>query len=104
MNSGYKVGDTYRIITLSCFLHINNGGDIDDIPEEEQYLEGVIKYITPEGGLVIEMEQSVLSSDLDGTLDTTLFSGKDIKEVYPDFDGEDNRKYCVPFYDGYPFF
>ena len=102
LSEPYKVGDTYCLMSLGYFLHLEAGGDEDDYPEDKQYCECTIKYMTPEGGFILEApERSV--GYYDGTFDTCRFSGKEIKAEYPDFDGDDDADYIVPYYDGCPF-
>ncbi|MBQ5888829.1 MAG: hypothetical protein IIW77_06110 [Bacteroidaceae bacterium] len=102
MSKDYKIGDHYLQMTLGYFLHLDEGGDEDAYPENEQYADCIIRYITPEGGLVMQVLDSAGSGD--GTFDTSSFTGEMIKEIYPDFDGDDDAWYFVPYFEGYPFY
>ena len=99
----YNVGDTYYQMTLSYFLHLEGGGDEYAFSEDEKFSKCTIKYITPEGGLILEAPNDSVGF-YDGTFDTCQFSGKMIRSDYPDFDGDDNVQYIVPYYDGCPFY
>ena len=89
-------------MTLGYFLHLDGGGNEDEYPESERYSDCIIRYITKEGGLILEVLD--LESCVDGTFDTSLFSGGMIKEEYPDFVGDDNVWYFVPYFDGCPLY
>ena len=102
MNKDYKVGDRYQQMTLGYFLHLEDGGDEDCYPESDRYSDCIIRYITKEGGLILEVLDSIGNGD--GTFDTSLFTGGMIKEEYPDFDGRDDAWYCVPYFDGCPLY
>lgn len=102
MDKKIQVGDPYRLTSLSYFLHLEDGGSEDSFPEEEKYYECTVKYITPEGGLILGLNAP--GKVHDDTFDTCLFSGKEIKAEYPDFDGPVDAEYIVPHYDGCPFY
>ena len=103
MNEEYKIGDTYYQMTLSYFQHLEEGGDEDDFLEEEKYCKCIVRYVTPEGWLIMEENDSSLIS-ADGTFDASRFLGKEIKSVFPDFEGDDETEYIVPYYDGHPLY
>lgn len=103
MNEEYKIGDTYYQMTLSYFQHLEDGGYEDDFPEEEKYCKCIVRHVTPEGWLVLQEDNSWRAFD-DGSFDACRFLGKEIKSVFPDFEGDDETEYVVPYYDGHPLY
>lgn len=94
---GYKVGDKYEQMTLGYFLNLQEGGDDEYLGEE--YIECTVKYVTQEGFLIMDTN----GNDTDDTFELSLFSGREIKKYYPDFTGDDDKKYFIPYYEGSPF-
>ena len=95
----HTIGSNYKQITLGLYEWLVNGYDEDDY-FDKQYYNTTIKYITKSGSFILEINEDIV----DGTFDTSLFTGKEIKEYYPDFNSEDNKKYCVLYEDDSPFY
>ena len=94
-----KIGDNYKQITLGFFEWLCEGNDDDDYIGK-QYYDTTIKYITKSGSFILEINEEII----DGTFDTSLFNRKEIKKYYPDFDGDDKKKYCVLYEEDSPFY
>jgi hypothetical protein len=62
----------------------------------------MLPVITPTNGLILEINDEDALHD-DG-VSPSLFYGKEIKEYYMDFDGDDETLYCVMYEDESPFY
>lgn len=96
-----EVGGEFRMTTFDFFVWVDNGGDPEEFKGKKFY-ESRVKYITPTGGAIIELLDEDAFTDMG--IETSLFSGADIKEVYPDFEGDDKTMYSVPYEEGSPFY
>lgn len=101
LKENFKIGDTYELTTYKCFEFLCKGGLIEDYKGKKFY-ESKIKYITPTNGLILEIDDEDVLYD-DG-VSPSLFYGKEIKEYYMDFDGDDETLYCVMYEDESPFY
>ena len=86
---GYKVGDRYELMTFDYFQYLEDGNSEDEYLDEKYY-DCTIMYIT-RWRLILGSDDCDLKYD-DGC-GHLLCSGKDIKEIFPDFKGDDNKQY-----------
>ena len=95
----YIVGDKYNQPTFE-YYEWSCENDNDELFNGKMYYDTTIKYITNTGGLILEVNENVV----DETFDTSMYSGKMIKEYYPDFTGDDDKEYCVHYEPDSPFY
>jgi hypothetical protein len=95
----YSVGDEYIMTSRGFFEYILNGGCKDNYPFVKEYKCTVV-YIIENGGVILKVNDPIT----DDTFDSSLLFGNLVKTYFPDFDGDDNETYCIPYYDGCPLY
>lgn len=87
-----QIGDEYILVNLNYLEYLieGNAPESYNFPKE---VKTIIQYISSTNGLILKL--------IDGYYDNqeTLRFGKEIKQFYPDFNGDDNESYIV-LYDG----
>ena len=97
-----EVGEPFKMTTFDYFMYVDSNGGNPEGYQGKEYYESIVRYITPTGGAIIELLDEDAFTDMG--IETSLFSGADIKEVYPDFEGDDKTMYSVPYEEGSPFY
>ena len=97
----YKIGDEYKLYTINYAEHIDRYGEETEFYGREYYV-CTVKHITITGGLILELNEDIDYGD--GSFDTSIFTGKEIKEIIPDFNGDDDIGYCVLYEENSPFY
>lgn len=100
-NNKFKIGDDFDLMTLDYSEWFNENIYTNDEYQGKKYHKSTIKYVTPTNGLILEIKDDLLFCF---DLDTSLFKGSEIKEVYNDFEGDDDTMYCVLYEENSPFY
>lgn len=99
VKSVYNIGDEYQQMRLNYHYFLENGGKEENYPYPKYY-NCTIKYITDVGSFILEINETID----DDSFEMCMFSGEDIKKIFSDFEGDDDKEYCVMYYDNSPFF
>lgn len=87
---GYKVGDKYPLPTTAYLQYLEEDGDPDLY--KNKYYDATIRYITPDGSFIVELE---ISPALIADASFDIMIGKEINEQFPDANLDNDKQYCV---------
>jgi hypothetical protein len=94
-----KIGDKFNLATRSYVEQVMNNTVSRNMVYKEEYNCTVV-YIIEGGGIILEVNEPIV----DDTFDSSLFFGKEIKHYFKDFIGDDDKEYCIPYYENSPFY
>lgn len=97
----YKIGDKYLQPTFEYFEWLQYNDELNNDFYGKKDYETTIKYITPTGGLILEINEDMTPSC---EFENSLFKGSEIKTYYPDFEGDDDKEYCALYEEDSPFY
>ena len=87
---GYKVGDKYPLPTTAYLQYLEEDGDSDLY--KNKYYDATIRYITPDGSFIVELE---INPALIADASFDIMIGKEINEHFPDANLDNDKQYCV---------
>lgn len=96
---GYKVGDKYPLPTTAYLQYLEEDGDPDLY--KNKYYDATIRYITPDGSFIVELE---IGPALIADASFDIMIGKEINEHFPDANLDNDKQYYVVGFEDSPIF
>ena len=87
-----QVGDEYILTNISYLEHLMEGNTPDSY-YFPKHIKTIVQYISPSNGFILKLTEGYNDNP------ESLRFGKEIKKIYPEFNGDDNESYIV-LYDG----
>lgn len=91
-NVNLTIGDEYILPNISYLEHLMEGNTSDSY-NFAKHIKTIVQYISPSNGFILKLTEGYNDNP------ESLRFGKEIKKIYPDFNGNDDESYIV-LYDG----